>query len=276
MKALLKTILPLPLLNALRDWQGQIMLNGIERQPMDPSRLRSAANLHVNSIFADPSIEQSWQADHETLSAAIGAKNLMGGVNPGDRKAIYFLIAGLQPKKILEVGTHIAASSFYIAAASARNSGHLTTVDIADVNNAPDAPWREAGYQMSPADYAEKLNFDDRIQFVQSPAVDYMLKTNDRFDFIFLDGDHAPDAVYREVSAALNILAPGGVILLHDYYPYAKPLWQDGNIISGPFRALKRITNENNALKVMPLGDLPWPTKQGSNKTSLALVLRAK
>lgn len=275
MKTLLKTFLPLPIINALRDWQGQMMLNGIERQPMDPARLKSASNLHVNSIFADPAIEQSWQADHEKLSAAIGAKNLMGGVNPGDRQAIYFLIAGLQPKKILEVGTHIAASSFYIVAASARNNGHLTTVDIADVNNAPDAPWREAGYQMSPADYAEKLNFDDRIQFVQSPAVDYMLKTNDRFDFIFLDGDHAPDAVYREVSAALNILAPGGVILLHDYYPDAKPLWQDGNIISGPFRALKRITNENPALQVMPLGDLPWPTKQGSHKTSLAIITKA-
>jgi predicted O-methyltransferase YrrM len=160
-------------------------------------------------------------------------------------------------------------------AASSRKNGHLTTVDIADVNNAPDAPWREAGYQMSPADYAEKLNFDDRIKFIQSPAVDYMLKTNDRFDFIFLDGDHAPDAVYREVSAALNILSPGGVILLHDYYPDAKPLWQDGNIISGPFRALKRITNENKALQVVPLGDLPWPTKQGSHKTSLAIITKA-
>jgi len=64
------------------------------------------------------------------------------------------------------------------------------------------------------------------------------------------------------------------VILLHDYYPGARPLFPDGNIISGPYRALERIIRENPSIEVRPLGALPWETKLGSHMTSLALVTR--
>ena len=51
-------------------------------------------------------------------------------------------------------------------------------------------------------------------------------------------------------------------------------MYPDGTIIFGPFQALSRIGRENAAIKVCPLGALPWPTKQGSHLTSLALVAR--
>jgi hypothetical protein len=81
-------------------------------------------------------------------------------------------------------------------------------------------------------------------------------------------------AVYQEVSAALSLLKTDGVILLHDYYPGANPLYPDNATIGGPFHALERIRKENPAIDVLPLGDLPWPTKLGKNVTSLALVAR--
>jgi predicted O-methyltransferase YrrM len=99
--------------------------------------------------------------------------------------------------------------------------------------------------------------------------------TPDRYDFIFLDGDHRAPAVYAELAAALARLNPGGVILLHDYYPGAVPLFADGNIIAGPFHALRRAIAEQPSLSVLPLGALPWPTKLGSHVTSLALVAHA-
>ena len=101
-----------------------------------------------------------------------------------------------------------------------------------------------------------------------------MKKTDKKYDFIFLDGDHTAQAVYKEVSAALSILESGGVILLHDYYPDARPLFPDGNIIGGPFKALERICKETPEIKVIPLGNLPWPTKQDTHTTSLALVVK--
>jgi SAM-dependent methyltransferase len=39
----------------------------------------------------------------------------------------------------------------------------------------------------------------------------------ERFDFIFLDADHRADEVERDTRFALERLAPGGVLLWHDY-----------------------------------------------------------
>jgi predicted O-methyltransferase YrrM len=99
-----------------------------------------------------------------------------------------------------------------------------------------------------------------------------MHTSRQRYDFIFLDGDHLASAVYQEFCAALSLLKTGGAILLHDYYPGAEPLYPDKDTISGPFQALERIRKENRAIGILPLGDLPWPTKQGKRVTSLALI----
>jgi predicted O-methyltransferase YrrM len=39
----------------------------------------------------------------------------------------------------------------------------------------------------------------------------------ERFDLVFVDGDHAREAVDHDVSWALKLLAPGGVLACHDY-----------------------------------------------------------
>lgn len=101
-----------------------------------------------------------------------------------------------------------------------------------------------------------------------------MEKCEQRFDFIFLDGDHAAKTVYREVSAALKLLNPGGVILLHDYFNDLKPLWSNNILLAGPYLGVRRIREEGVPVRVIPLGQLPWPTKLGSNVTSLALLVK--
>jgi hypothetical protein len=45
-------------------------------------------------------------------------------------------------------------------------------------------------------------------------------------------------------------------------------------VIGGPFLAIERFKEEGAPLTVLPLGELPWPTKLGSNTTSLALLLQ--
>ena len=94
--------------------------------------------------------------------------------------------------------------------------------------------------------------------------------------FRFLDGSHLAATVYRELPRALRRLAPDGVLLLHDYFPGGRPLWQSGAVIRGPYLAARRLLSEGWPIKLQPLGRLPWPTKLGSNVTSLALVLSSE
>ena len=276
MKQALKKFLPRPALHAvhkIRTASETRMLATLPLLTFDTGNLLPATATDLIAFLHTPA--PFWNEDHADITALLGDDDRAGGVNPGDRRALYTLINALQPQAVLEIGTHIGASTQYMARALARGgNGLLTSVDIYDVNDPVRGAWRKAGLRHSPQACTQTLGTAGRVRFITSPAIGYMRDTTDRFDFIFLDGDHRAGAVYTELAAALPLLNPGGVILLHDYYPDAVPLFSDGNIISGPYHALTRAMNEEAALSVLPLGILPWPTKLGSYVTSLALVAR--
>jgi len=245
--------------------------------PLEAGNLNGASREIACAAFSDPAIAKAWERDSATIGGIYLEGQRHGGVNPGDRRALHALISYLKPERVLETGTNVGASTLHIALAlrSVSAGARLTTVDIRDVNGAGGG-WLEGGLLMSPGDHAERLGCLDAIRFEVAPSVDFMRRLRGRalFDFVFLDGDHDAATVYREMSAALALLAPGGVIVLHDYYPQGRPLFPDHVRIKGPYRALRRIRSENPAIAVHPLGALPWPTKQGSNVTSLAMVTK--
>lgn len=276
MKQSIKAILPKPALNFARKIKDQIDFIKFDRCTPNSENLRALDYIILDKIFTDDQIYERWQSDHDEIAAFYGRDENAGGVNPGDRRALYYLIMGIKPKNVLEVGTHIGASTLYIAKALKRLAGDrcVTSVDIVDVNHPQTGPWKRAGLRYSPKGFAEALECREYVAFHSEPCLQLMKTTKQRYDFIFLDGDHSARSVYYEVHAALSLLNKEGVILLHDYYPEAKALYPDGNIINGPYSAMQRITQENSNIKVLPLANLPWPTKQGTNRTSLALVVK--
>ena len=276
MKRLIKAIVPRPILNTAVETRDWLRLVTLRQQAFDSGNLRNADNLQLADIFENKDIVAAWKEDHSVIKNLYGDYDHMGGVNPGDRRALYYLIMALKPQNVLEVGTHVGASTVHIARALKRlnQNGRMTSVDILDVNRPDQGAWKQMGLPMSPRDFALQLECLDHIDFHTGASLDLMHTTRQRYDFVFLDGDHRAGAVYQEISVALSILRTYGVILLHDYYPGAKPLYPDNATIGGPFHALERIRKENPVIDVLPLGDLPWPTKHGKNVTSLALVVR--
>jgi predicted O-methyltransferase YrrM len=275
-KRLIKAIVPRPILNTAVETKDWLRLVTLRQQAFDSGNLRNADTLQLADIFENKEIVAAWEEDHSVIKSLYGDYDHMGGVNPGDRRALYYLIMALKPQNVLEVGTHIGASTVHIARALKRlnQNGRMTSADILDVNHPDQGAWKQMGLPMSPRDFALQLKCLDHIDFHTGACLDLMRTTKQRYDLVFLDGDHRARAVYQEVSAALSILRTRGAILLHDYYPGAKPLYPDNATIGGPFHALERIRKENPAIDVLPLGDLPWPTKHGKNVTSLALVAR--
>lgn len=241
----------------------------------DTTNLRRVSRLELTSAMNDPVIGAAFAEDHAGIAAVFGADDIAGGVNPGDRRALYHLIAYFKPRRILEIGTHVGASTVHIASALRRfvDQGRLCTADILDVNG-PEAAWRSCGMRQPPSGVMLDLGLGPIVDFIVTPAAAVLETSGQRFDMIFLDGDHAKSAVYREIAAALRALNPNGLLLLHDFYPDGKPLVPDGNVEFGPAAAASRIARETDALVFLPLGHLPWPTKNGGNATSLALASR--
>ena len=256
-------------------------LQGCQALRCDPRSLNSIDNVILHEIFSSHEIELGW-ADTQNRLEMFNIPDGTGGVNHGDRKAIYYLIGVFRPSCVLEIGTHIGASTLNIASAlfgdqapKGGKQAHLVSVDISDVNNSTLKPWLKHGTKHSPIEIVNKLGYGHFVEFITDTSLDYFSTCERRFDFIFLDGDHSARTVYKEILAALNLLNNDGVILLHDYFPNLKPLWSNGSLIPGPFLATERLKDEGANLVVLPLGELPWPTKLRSNITSLALLLRS-
>jgi predicted O-methyltransferase YrrM len=269
-----KRLIPTALKQPARDYIDDRALRQQPNLPFDGTKLRPSSRIDLAAAMNDAAISAAFAEDNARISSAYGAGEILGGVNPGDRRALYHLIARFQPKRVLEIGTHVGASTVYIASALRRfvDGGELTTADIVDVNG-PKAAWKSLRMPAPPARYISNLGLEGITTFVTKPAAK-MLQTPERYDLIFLDGDHSPRAVYREVSAALSVLDPPGLIVLHDFYPGGKPLTPDGGWISGPSKAADRINSETSDIVFVPLGNLPWQTKSGGNATSLALVAK--
>jgi predicted O-methyltransferase YrrM len=258
-------------------------LKTISQLACDSRSLRRVTASEIQAIFKSPSIEQEWTEISDTLNGLCNITDgATGAVNPGDRRALYYLIRGFHARNVLEIGTHVGASTLHIAAAMARERQDkqeilsLVSVDIEDVNDESQGPWRRFGLDHSPIAMLHNTGCADFVRFIAQKSLDFLPKDPvQNYDLIFLDGSHAASVVYQEIPLALRSLAENGVILLHDFFPQNKPLWSlNRGVIPGPWIATQRLRAEGARILVIPLGALPWPSKLGSNVTSLALLTK--
>jgi predicted O-methyltransferase YrrM len=276
-----RLLLPKSVFRSLEMHREKRALAALQRLSCDVAALRGAQDTRVADWLSE-NLEAEWQqAERNMLVAGFGSGS--GAVNPGDRRALFQFVSALKPRSVLEVGTHVGASTATIALAlreGARLAGgvepRLVTVDILDVNDPERGTWKRIGCSHSPADVMRAIGCRELVTFVTSDSIPYLTSCKERFDLIFLDGNHAATAVYQEIPAALRLLSPGGLILLHDYFPKLEPLWSDGAVVPGPWLGVERLRAEGAPIVVAPLAALPWPTKLGSNVSSLAIVYKAQ
>jgi predicted O-methyltransferase YrrM len=228
-------------------------------------------DISLNEVWGNEDLLKEWDKVEQTLTS-LAIPDETGGVNPGDRRALYYLVKYLKPLRVLEIGTHIGASTTHIATAL-EDDASMTTVDVIDVNS--DMHWKKYGTRKSPAVMIQSLGLDHKVEFVKSTSIDYLLGS-EMFDLIFLDGNHGVDTVYNEVPLALEHLNSGGTILLHDYFPENKPIWSSHptKLITGPHTAIEKLRSEKWKIRAVPFGELPWPTTLNSNLTSLAILVQ--
>jgi predicted O-methyltransferase YrrM len=256
-------------------------LKKIQKLSCNSNGLRNITAEDLQAIFTNPQFNREWSEISGALDQHCNIPDgTTSAVNPGDRRALYYLVRGFQPRFVLEIGTNVGASTVHIAAALARQSHEqtaepLTSVDIVDVNDDLNGPWRQLRLENSPSQMLQNLDFADLVTFVTSTSLDFLHNTPRKYDLIFLDGSHAAAVVYQEIPLALKSLAENGVILLHDFYPNNKPLWSaDRGIVPGPWIAVERLRAEGSSFNVHPMGELPWATKLGTNITSLAVLTK--
>jgi predicted O-methyltransferase YrrM len=225
----------------------------------------------IASILRHPGLDAEWPGCDRRIASLLASAPSAGSVNPGDRRALFYLVRHFKPTRVLEIGSNVGGSTLSMAVALRLNMDDgadpcsLTTVDKCDVN---------ALWDGSPRDRVASVGMAAHVAFVVSDSAAYLGAIEARFDFIFIDGDHDTDAALRDVTGALRCLGHGGIIVLHDYFPGGKPLWSNNKVIAGPYLAIEQLRRDGAAITATPLGELPWPTKLDSGITSLAVLTR--
>ena len=180
-----------------------------------------------------------------------------------EARALYHLVQEYRPNSILEIGRHAGVSTRAMALACVPPAV-IHTVDPTPAETADYADRLKARLDDVPADVYVKQYVTTSDQFFQNWS------GGNEFDFVFIDGDHEEDSVYRDISNAVTHLRhPNGVIILHDVFRDHKP--RRRKAIPGPRKAATRYCKEHG-LDLQPLGRLPWTTVHGLNVTSLAAI----
>jgi predicted O-methyltransferase YrrM len=265
----LKSLTPELLLNLRRYLHDRVGLAQTAPEHVPADRLAAVVSGDLAEALAVVT-DAEWRDLHARIVPWFPDIDPSGGsMTSTERRALYALACWFAPRRVLEIGTYIGASTAHLAAALdriARETGlerRLTTVDIADVNDPERA--RGWGAERTPRAVIESLGFAHFVEFVTAPSLEFLDVGEAQFDFVFIDGNHRAGTVYREIAAALRRLENGGVILLHDVNPGSVPLALD-KLLRGPWLAARRLRREN-ACEVLPLGRLPW-----GGTTSLALL----
>lgn len=105
------------------------------------------------------------------------------------------LIKILDAKKILEIGTFMGYTSYFLADAIASQNGHLDTVDIKKQHIGFKTPYLKQ-HIMSSDEFFEQCETT--------------------YDFIYIDGDHSFNQAYCDLNNAIQHLCFGGMICVHD------------------------------------------------------------
>ena len=264
--------------NVIRKLRDSFGLLNAKATSLDVSGLFvQPPSFDLSKIFSNKDFDQKWGEISGEISNLYLPENT-GGVNIGDQRALVSLLFHFKPLNVLEIGTHIGCSTAHIAVAIRELmkvdglSRSIESVDLLNVNDPVNKPWLDYSSIDSPINNTKKLKADSFTKFTTCPSVDFLNRSKNSYDFIFLDGSHTAKIVYNELPLATKLLKKNGVILLHDYFPGNKPLWEDQVVIPGPYLACEKLKKYGNKFSVVPLGELPWYTKRNSKITSLALV----
>jgi hypothetical protein len=130
--------------------EGRAALSSLPKADADPNSLQVLSRDKLAAIIASHDLNLAWAQISSEVAGIVQIEDMKtAGVNPGDRRALLYLVCALAPRRFLEIGTNAGASTAYIGTAMReigrketgrkQNDGDslsLITVDIPDANDA--------------------------------------------------------------------------------------------------------------------------------------------
>jgi len=110
--------------------------------------------------------------------------------------------AGLE---VLELGTACGRSTVCLGQSAKR----VVSVDVADQSEAKE--------------WVRRFGVADRVEFIRCDAGEVCQQLSGKFGLAFIDTTYDAASVERDIACALQVLAPGGLLVFHGYPDPARP-----------------------------------------------------
>ncbi len=147
-----------------------------------------------------------------------------GPMPPEDAAFLARLIAALAPASLFEFGTNWGVSTGLMAANTPPHAC-LRTLDVcrdmfsaeqlaADPELAMILPREHTGWH-----YRQHPLLRSKVEQIFADSLAYEMPAEPKHDFILVDACHQLEYVRKDTQNALRGLAPGGVLMWHDFYP---------------------------------------------------------
>ncbi len=192
------------------------------------------------------------------LDEAVDHEWFAGSTEPAALVLLGTLVRLVQPRKVLQLGTHIGFSAVYLADTLAQNSapGHFWAVE-------PD----EVALPVARSLVAD-AGLDDVVTFIQGFSTDVPTATriasSGPFELIYVDSSHAYAATLEELDLMFERewVAEGGMVVFHDAALYAASFDPTGS--GGVRRALDEWSDKHHPdFRLQVLEPPFWPSGCG-------------
>ncbi|MCA9190948.1 MAG: class I SAM-dependent methyltransferase [Planctomycetales bacterium] len=181
-----------------------------------------------------------------------------GEMLPLERLRLFQWACQFQPKTVLEVGTGVGGSTFYLSMALQRWNGVLHSCD----------PVRQP-----PVGFLRR--FSGTLVYhpwKSEQLIDHLLRTQSIPDMIFFDGPEIPELALQDLRKLEPFLAPGCMFAMHDW---SQPGGRNSRIVSIKASQLRPYMEQTDKWTLVDLlhghSKNVWWTKRGYDSVGLCL-----
>lgn len=148
--------------------------------------------------------------DQMGLDGKMYTLDLSTSISPEQGMCIYNLCQKIKPEKTLEIGFAYGFSTLYfLASIKSNNVGSHIVMDPFEIRD-----WHGIGLKK-----IEELKMDSFFRFIPDYdmfGIPELARENQKFDVIFIDGDHRFDYVLIDFTLCDHIISDNGYIIFHD------------------------------------------------------------
>ncbi|HYM58730.1 MAG TPA: class I SAM-dependent methyltransferase [Solirubrobacteraceae bacterium] len=145
----------------------------------------------------------------------IAHRYVLGGLGPAELIVLCRLARSADPKTIFEFGTFLGATTLQLAA---NTTAEVYTLDLPPRGHPAHVETDYWGQPDEPGEWYRDSPHVSRIQQLYGNSQTYDFSDYaGKIDFVFVDASHRYQPAIKDTQTALELVAPGGLVVWHDY-----------------------------------------------------------